>query len=299
MGPDPQFLPVIEGLKAMPSLADLPLDVVRNSPMLPNDNPIPVDEVSNRTIPGPAGEIPVRIYRSGTGTLPLVVFFHGGGFVVGNPDTHDNLSRLIVSTMRCLMVSVDYRLAPEHPFPAAQDDCFAALKWAAANAAELGADATKIFVCGDSAGGNLAAVASLRARDEGGPKLKGQVLIYPVTDFTAPFGPGPDGNYYILTAKDRDFFDRSYVPEAAMRTNPLASPAYAKSLAGLPPALVVTAEHDPLCPQGELYAEKLKQAGVETTLSSYKGAIHGFLSFPTPMGEESARACAQWMRTHA
>jgi acetyl esterase len=298
MGPDPQFGPMIDYLKSMPSMADIPIAMLRQAPKPVNPNPTKVDEVSDRTIPGPEGDIPVRIYRSGAaGALPLVVFYHGGGFVVGDVNSHDEMARVLTANIKCVTVSVDYRLAPEHPFPAAPNDCFAALKWAAANARELGADASRIFVIGDSAGGNLSAMAALRARDERGPALKGQVLIYPVTEFGAPFGPGPDGQFYVLTPKDRAFFNKSYLKdEAAMAA---ASPALAKNFAGLAPALVITAEYDPLCPQGEAYAEKLKAAGVETKLSRYAGAVHGFASFPVPMGLEALQQASEWVRTKA
>jgi acetyl esterase len=298
MGPDPQFQPMIDYLKSMPSLADIPIAMLRQAPAPVNPNPTKVDAVSDRTIPGPDGDIRVRIYRSGAaGALPLVVFYHGGGFVVGDVDTHDEMARVLTAQTKCVTVSVDYRLAPEHPFPAAPDDCFAALKWAVANARALGADASRIFVAGDSAGGNLAAMAALRARDEGGPAIKGQVLIYPVTEFGAPFGPGPDGQFYVLTPKDRAFFNASYLKDEAALT--AASPGLAKILSGLPPALVITAEYDPLCLQGEAYANKLKAAGVDTTLSRYAGAVHGFASFPVPMGAEALRQSAEWIRAKA
>lgn len=300
MGPDPQFAPMLEYLKAMPSLADVPIAMLRQAPRLVNQNPTPVDEVSDRAIVGPAGELKVRIYRAGpAGALPLVLFFHGGGFVIGDADSHDEMARVLTAQTKCVTVSVEYRLAPEHPFPAAPDDCFAALQWAHANARELGADPARIILAGDSAGGNLAAVTAQRARDEGGPALKGQVLIYPVTNFTAPFGPAPDGQFYVLTPKERAFFNGSYIGDEAMKSNPRVSPALASNLRGLAPALVVTAEYDPLCAQGEAYAASLKAAGVDATLSRYAGAVHGFASFPAPMGIEALKQCAAWMRTKA
>jgi acetyl esterase len=247
MGPDPQFAPILERFASMPSLADVPIEMVRKAPIPPNPNPTPVDSVEDRMIPGPGGELKVRIYRKGAaGALPLIVFYHGGGFIVGDIDSHDEVARVLTAQVGAVTVSVNYRLAPEHPFPAAPDDCFAALKWAAANAAALGADPSRIIVAGDSAGGNLAAVAAQRARDEGGPALKGQVLVYPVTELGAEKPPGPDGKYYIITPKDTAYYDKCYTPDPEMKKHPHGSPLLAKSLQNLPPAIVITAEYDPL-----------------------------------------------------
>lgn len=293
---DPQFNDFLAMFRAMPSVSEMPLEMLRNAPIPMSPNPTPVDEVTNRTIPGPAGELKLRIYRSGSpGGLPLLLFMHGGGFVVGGLDTHDEMARVLTAETGCVTVAVDYRLAPENPYPAAPDDCFAALQWAAKNAAALGADADKVAVIGDSAGGNLAAVMALKARDERGPALKAQVLIYPVTDMTAPFLPAPDGEYYVINPKERDFFHNSYMPDGSRMREIYASPAFAK-LSGLPPALVMTAEYDPLCPQGEDYVAKLKQAGVDATLHRYDGAIHGFASFPVPMGNQSLKRAAGWLK---
>lgn len=296
---DPQFTPIIDRFASMPALEDIPIELVRQAPKLINQNPTPVDSVINRTIPGPAGEINVRLYRSGQNG-PLLVFFHGGGFIVGDLDSHDEVARVLTAQLKCTTVAVDYRLAPEHPFPAAPDDCFAALTWAVAHASELGADASRTFVVGDSAGGNLAAVTARRARDAGRPTLKGQVLIYPVTDFTSEKGPGPDGKYYVINPKSSAYFNKCYLAgDDSNATNPDASPGLAKDLSKLPPALVITAEYDPLLKDGETYAAKLKAAGVDATLSRYNGAPHGFASFPTPMGIEALKQCADWMRAHA
>lgn len=293
---DPQFKDVVQMLGQMPDFADLPLEMLRGSPP-PTDNPVPVDAVTERTIPGPAGDIRLRIYRSGTGdALPLLLFMHGGGFVLGNLDTHDEMARMLTAATGCVTVSVDYRLAPENPFPAAVDDCFAALQWTAAHAQELGGDAQKLTVIGDSAGGNLAAVMALRAREDNGPQLASQVLIYPVTDLTAPMLPAPDGEFYVLNPGTRQFFNSAYLREEADAKTPYVSPLFAVDLHGLPPALVVTAEYDPLCAQGEAYAERLRQAGVKTTLTRYDGAIHGFVTFPVPMRDEAVRHVAQWLR---
>ena len=293
---DPQFNDIIAMMRAMPPLSTLPIEMIRSAPVPENPNPTPVDAVRNETIPGPGGKMPIRIYRKGTGTLPLLLFIHGGGFVVGSPDTHDEMARALTAQTGCVTVSVDYRLGPEHPYPAAPDDCFAALKWAFAHARDLGADAARMAVAGDSAGGNLAAVMALRARDEGGPALKAQLLIYPVTDMTAELKPAPDGEFYIINPQETGFFHRSYLGDGARKREPYASPAFAKSLRGLPPALVIVAEYDPLCPQGEAYAKRLKDEGVETELVNYKAAPHGFMSFPVPMGKEGLAQSARWLK---
>jgi len=227
------------------------------------------------------------------------VFFHGGGFIVGDLSSHDEMARVLTAQIKCVTVAVEYRLAPEHPFPGAPDDCFSALKWAVANARALGADAARAFVVGDSAGGNLAAVTAQRARNAGAPALRGQVLIYPITDFTVEKGPAPDGQFYVLNPKDSAYFNRCYLGDGLQMTNPDASPALAADLSKLPPALVITAEYDPLVKDGEAYAAKLKAAGVETTVSRYNGAVHGFASFPVPMGLEALKQCADWVRAHA
>ena len=292
----PQFNDIIQMMRAMPSVADLPIETIRQTPVPVNPSPTPVDAVTNRDIQGPAGKIPIRIYRSGkSGNLPLVLFMHGGGFVVGGLDTHDEMARVITAETGCVTVSVDYRLAPENPFPAAPDDCFAALKWASANGRELGADPARLAVVGDSAGGNLAAVMALRTRDEKGPAIKGQVLIYPGVDMGSSFPPAPDGQYYIITPKDKDFYNRSYFKDPKDLRNPLASPILAESHKGLPAALVITAEYDPLCAQGEAYAQKLKQAGVAVTQTRYAGAVHGFMSFPVPMAKQGLDEVAGWL----
>ena len=294
---DPQFTDLIAMFKSMPGVSEMPLEAIRSAPIPVNPSPTFVDEVEERTIKGPASDLKVRIYRSGPrGNLPLLLFMHGGGFVVGNLDTHDEMARVLTAETGCVTVSLDYRLAPENPYPAAPDDCFAGLKWAAANARALGADPVRVAVIGDSAGGNLAAVMAHKARDERGPALKAQVLIYPVVDMTAPFPPPLGGEYFILNPRDREFFDRSYLADRARAKDAYASPALGK-LNGLPPALVITAEYDPLCAQAEDYATKLKEAGVDTTLHHYAGAVHGFASFPVPMGKLGLKRAAEWLKT--
>jgi acetyl esterase len=255
--------------------------------------PEAIAKCEDRKIPGPAGEVPVRIYTpAGAGPFGALVFFHGGGWVIGNIETHDALCRELTNGAGCVTVSVDYRLAPEHKFPAAPDDCYAATKWVADNARALNVDANRIAVGGDSAGGNLAAVVSQMARDRGGPKLACQLLIYPATDCSdeTPSQREFQQDGYILSRADMEWFYGHYLT-AKDRTNPLACPALAKSLAGLPPAFVLTAAIDPLRDEGEAYGEALRKAGVAVKAKRYDGVCHGFVSMGA-MVEAGKRAVA-------
>lgn len=242
--------------------------------------PPPVAKIENRGIPGPAGELPVRIYTpDGAGPFPLLMFFHGGGFVVCDLDSHDALARSLCGGAGAVVVSVDYRLAPEAKFPAAPEDCHAATRWAVDNAASIGADGARVAVAGDSAGGNLAAVVAQLAKQRGGPALAHQLLIYPVTahDFTTPsYEENAEG--YFLTRDMMQWFWHHYLERAEDGQDPMAAPLRAKDLSGLPPATVVTAEYDPLRDEGEAYARRLDEAGVPTQAVRYDGVIHGFVS---------------------
>ncbi len=292
---DPQFEDIIAFYEALPALYEQPLEALRGAPPPPPE-PTPVDSVEDRSIAGPDGDLAVRIYSAGTGAQrPLLVFLHGGGFVLGNLDTHDELARMLTAAIGAVTVSVAYRLAPEDPFPAASDDCLVALAWAAANARELGADPARLVVIGDSAGGNLAAVTALRARDEQGPALAAQVLIYPVTELGAPMLPAPDGNFYILSPETRSFFNDAYLPEPAMGFAAGVSPGLAPDLTRLPPTFVATAEYDPLCAQGEAFVARLRAGGTAVTHTRYAGAIHGFATFPVPMQGELVQEIAGWL----
>ncbi len=239
---------------------------------------IPLASVEDRTIPGPAGAIPVRLYRPQTDApLPVLLYFHGGGWVIGSLDTHDSTCRDLARQAGCAVVSVDYRLAPEHPYPAAADDCYAATCYVAANGAELGVDGSRLAIGGDSAGGNLGAVVAQMARDKDGPRLAFQLLIYPVTDadFTrASYVENAEG-YLLETASMRWFWDH-YVPDPARRAEAYCAPLRAADLAGLPPALLITAEFDPLRDEGEAYGRRLEEAGVAVAARRYDGMIHGF-----------------------
>jgi acetyl esterase len=266
--------------------------------LMVSDEPEPIAHVENRTIPGPGGKISIRIYTpAGDGPFPLLVFFHGGGWVVCNLDTHDNVCRNLANGAGCVVVSVDYRLAPEHKFPAAPEDCYAATQWIAENAARLNGDAARIVVGGDSAGGNLAAVVALMARDREGPALIFQLLIYPVTDAT---GSSPsmieNAEGYGLSREDMIWFANHYLNSKDEQKNPLVSPLLAQNLSDLPPALIITAEYDPLRDEGELYGQRLKDAGVPVTITRYNGTIHGFVSRPFERGKEALGECNEALR---
>ena len=240
-----------------------------------------VAEVQNRSVPGPAGPIAVRVYRPVKDeVLPVLIFFHGGGFVICNLDTHDRTCRALANASRCVVISVDYRLAPENKYPAAVDDAYAATRYIAGHAGEFGVDPNRIAVGGDSAGGNLATVVSLLSRDRGGPRLKFQLLIYPLVDF---YDQSPSmqqyAEGYFLTRAGMDWFTQSYLPSREAGLEPSASPMNATDFRGLPPAMIMTAECDPLRDQGEAYARKLQAAGVPVELKRYEGMIHPFLQF--------------------
>jgi acetyl esterase len=232
----------------------------------------------HRVIPGPGGDFPVRVYRpDGPGPHPVVVFFHGGGFVIGGIETHDGVCHQLATRVPAVVVSVDYRLAPEHRFPAAVEDSSAAATWVSEHAADLDADAGRLAVAGDSAGGNLSAVVSLRARAAGGPPIAFQLLVYPATDLTRS-EPSHKENAegYLLTTELMDWFMAHYFGDRTDLRHPDASPLFVEDLSGLPPALVITAEFDPLRDEGEAYASRLREAGVDARVSRYDGMIHGF-----------------------
>jgi len=289
---DPQAQMLLDSLRAMggPELHTLPVAEARRSMAMLSQmqgEGEAVASVEDRRVPGPLGEIAVRLYRPNQAKiLPVLLWFHGGGWVLGNLDTHDRVCRSLANRAECMVVSVDYRLAPEDVFPAAAEDCYAATAWVAAHAGEIGADATRIAVGGDSAGGNLSAVVSQMARDRGGPSLVFQLLVYPVTDVamdTPSYHDNADG--YLLTAAAMRWFWNHYVPNKADRENPYAAPLRAFDLSGLPSALVLTAGFDPLRDEGEAYARRLQTAGVPTTLSRYEGMIHGFFGMDSMLSE--------------
>jgi len=234
--------------------------------------------VEDVNVPGPAGDIPVRVYvPAGDGPFPTVVFFHGGGWVIGDIDSHDVPVRRLANLVPAVVMSVDYRLAPEHPFPAAPQDCYAATVWAAAHAGDYGADGSRLAVAGDSAGGNLAAVVAQMARDQGGPPIAFQLLVYPAVDARMTHASiTENGDGYLLTKGFMEWFYGHYFTKESDADDPLASPIKASSLADLPPALVLTAEFDPLRDEGEAYAAALEAAGGKASAKRYDGMIHGF-----------------------
>ena len=239
----------------------------------------PLHGVADRRVPGPAGEIPVRVYTPVAGSgLPGLIYFRGGGFVIGSLDSSDRTCRDLAHLSGRVVVSVDYRLAPEHPFPAAVDDAHAAAKYVVEHASEFGIDAGQVAIGGESAGANLATVAALRSLRSGGPALAFQLLVYPLVDF-ADDSPSmrefADGHF--ITSDVLLYFERHYLGHVQNRQHPDASPLTA-DLRGLPPAFVITAECDPLRDQGEAYARKLAQAGVPVTTKRYDGMIHPFVS---------------------
>lgn len=257
--------------------------------------------VLERRIDGPDGTIGLRIYTpAGSGPFPLMMFFHGSGFVLCSLDTHDGMCRNLAAGIGCVVVSVDYRLAPEHKFPKGPDDCLAATRWAADNAVELGIDPARIMVAGDSAGGNMAAVTALRIRDEGGPELCGQMLLYPVTDYHTPGTPSyaENADGYGLTRDTMEWFWAHYLTSPVEAENPYASPLRARDFTGLPPAYVTSAEYDPLRDEAERYGMQLREAGVPTEITRFPGMNHGFLFWVGIVGgadSAMAEACA-WAR---
>ncbi|MCL6516465.1 alpha/beta hydrolase [Alicyclobacillus sp.] len=280
----------------------------------------PVGAVEDRSLPGPGGPLPVRVYRPAAhtrGAMPtggatpvgkdgesdlapsLLVYFHGGGWVLGDLDTVDDTCRALCEACRRVVVSVDYRLAPEHRFPAAVDDALRAVRWVADHAEALGASPEGLVVAGDSAGGNLATVVALRARDEGGPAIAGQVLVYPITDHnfdTPSYREHATG--YSLTRAGMMWFFAQYLPRAEDADHPWVSPLRARDLSGLPPALVITAEHDPLRDEGERYAQRLEAAGVPVRLVRFDGMVHGFFgnaAWDLPQRMKAIRLVAEFL----
>lgn len=255
--------------------------------------PPQVAAIEDFTVPGPRGDIPVRLYRpagSAAGdSLPVIVFYHGGGWVIGSLNTHDVVCRGLANHSGCAVLSVDYRMAPEHPFPACGEDGFAVLDWLVAAGDARNLDPARLGVAGDSAGGNLSAVMTLMARERGGPPIAWQGLIYPATDMRGGY-PSRDkfGEGYLLTAAAMNYFEKMYLPDSAARTDWRASPILAEDLSGLPPATIVTAGFDPLCDEGRAYADRLRDAGVPVTYKCFEGQIHGFFTMGRVIPEAEA-----------
>lgn len=299
----PEIAALLPQINAQPQMHQRPLAQLRQvrERIGGQGEPRPVGHVEDRWIEGGDGApMRVRLYSPGRRAqpLPLVLLFHGGGFVFGSIEgNYDHACRVLCADALCHVVSVDYRLAPENKFPAAADDCWAALLWVQRQAPELGADPGRIFMAGGSAGGNLAAVTALRARDLKGPAVRGQVLFYPVADYPHP--PTPSSlefaSGYYLTRADVVWFWEQYLGRPQDADSPYAAPLRASSLSGLPPALVITAGCDPLRDEGEQYARRLQQSGVPTELVRHEGMVHGFLAFPTPAAEQALQQAVDWI----
>ncbi|MBM3946737.1 MAG: alpha/beta hydrolase [SAR202 cluster bacterium] len=236
-----------------------------------------VYQTADRTIPGPVGGIPIRVYTPvGAGPFPVLVWFHGGGWVVGDIEMSDATARQLCVNAECIVVNVDYRLAPEHKFPIPAEECYAATVWTHKNGAMHNIDTSRIAVGGDSAGGNLAAAVALMAKERGGPKLSHQLLVYPVTNHDYNTRSYQDNTTYGLNKDSMVWFWNHYLAKPEDGMTPLASPLQARDLKGLPPALVITGEFDPLRDEGNEYAKRLQAAGVPTVNKTYEGVAHGF-----------------------
>lgn len=281
---DPQVRIILEedATRGLPAYHELAPPAARKQMLdlsAPVDPQLMAERVADRKITGPGGEIPIRLYYpQGNSPYPVVVYFHGGGWVIGNLDTHHALCHALSKTSGCLVVAVDYRLAPENPYPAAIEDAYAATCWVADNAKAIRAAESRIAVLGDSAGGTLATVAAMMARDRGKPDIALQVLIYPITDYnfnTASYLNNGEG--YMLTRDLMKWFWNLYLADEKVADQPYVSPLRATDLSGLPEALILTAEFDPLCDEGEAYAQRLQEAGIRVKLTRYNGMIHGFM----------------------
>jgi len=280
----PQARTILDLVNSAPALApeDLTPESLRES-YAGLAMPAVVEGVTteDRTIPGPGGDLPIRIYRpEGAGITPVIVFFHGGGWVIGDLDTHDGGCRSLVAASGCALVAVEYRLAPEATFPAPVEDCFAATRWVQDHAADLGVDGSRLAVAGDSAGGNLAAVVTQLARDLGEPTIAFQLLVYPVTDYEFTSDSMVDNaDGYLLTADMmRWFFGHYLAGDVDVIADPRVSPLRAEDLSDLPPAHILTAQYDPLRDQGNAYAAALEAAGVPVDHIEYEGMFHGFFN---------------------
>jgi len=297
---DPQVKVFLEEMAKFPPLQTLPLDVARGMTIPPAPG-VDVEHVEDLVVRSPEGhDIPARLYRPRRArSLPLLVFFHGGGWVLGSLDSYDSLCRRLAVQADCAVLSVSYRLAPEHKFPAAPDDALAATRWAGANAALLDVDGRRIAVAGDSAGGNLAAVTCVRIRDEGGPGLAGQLLIYPAVRHFMPATGSmvANGSGYFLDLAAMEWFTTHYLRRDSDQTHPHYAVVATPDLSNLPPALVITAEYDPLRDEGEHYAERLQAAGNRADSLRFDGMIHGFFGMAgIDRGNEAVERAAAWLR---
>jgi acetyl esterase len=281
----PKARAIVDQIAALPQLPTLTPVEARGRPVPLEAAPEAVGSVTARSIPGPGGPIAVRIYRPKDALRAVLVYFHGGGWVLGSLESADASCRALANRSRTVVISIDYRLAPETKFPGAVEDAYAAVRWVSDNAADLRVDPTRIAVGGASAGGNLAAAAALVSRDRGGPKIGFQLLTVPVTELSSKAGSHREFAVgYGLSAADMTWFGLHYVRTPADADDPNASVLRA-DLSGLPPAFVITAECDPLRDDGEAYAEKLRNLGIAARYKRYPGMFHGFMSFPGVLPE--------------
>ena len=294
-GGKPLYEMTVEEVRAM---------IVGSSAML-GGPPVEVASAVDRTLATRVGNVPVRVYTP-TGAhaqpLPLIVYFHGGGFVAGDLNTHDATARYLCQHSDAIVVAVDYRRPPEHKFPAAVDDAFSAVEWVAEHASELGGDSSRIAVAGDSAGGNLATVSAQLARQRGGPRLAFQALFYPLVDNTLAHSPSRaqfGGGDFFLSNRDMEWFRGHYLKDPAQALDPRVSPVLAEDVSGLPPTLIVAAACDLLIDEGRAYADRLSAAGVAVEYRCFPGTIHAFMSFTAaiPLGREALGLAASRLRT--
>jgi acetyl esterase len=278
---DAEAVAILDELRALnaPAITTVDVQTLRQSARLqPRPTGPGLARVTDALAAGPNGPVPVRLYRPRAGQLPVLVWLHGGGFAIGDIEMYDPLCRHLAHRTGYLVASVDYRLAPEHPYPAPGEDCYAAVEWVANSAAELDIDAGSLAVGGDSAGGTLTMVVAQMARDRGGPQIAFQLVAYGTAEMRIS---NPElGDLPILPNEACTWFWDLYVPDQAQRLQPYCSPLLADSLTDLPPAFVLTAEHDPTRDGAEEYARRLAASGVRTTLKRYPGTFHGFLSMP-------------------
>jgi acetyl esterase len=296
---DPEMRLFLESLQGKPSLETMTPEAARQAFqfLFKSDTKAEVLSVENRLIPGPQGDIPLRIYQPfSKAPWPVLVYFHGGGWVLGDIETHDATMRLLCQ-QGILVIAVDYRLAPEHPYPAALEDCYATVLWVSEHGESLGGDLSRLAVGGDSAGGNIAAVVTLMAKERQKPKIDKQLLIYPATD-AGSMAPSlfENGQNYFLTLELMRWFFKQYTKGVKVHwSEAFISPLRSKNLRALPKTLVMTAEYDPLRDEGEMYAAKLRAFGVPTVCTRYQGAIHAFFHPRFYVGKQAIAAAASFL----
>ena len=301
---------LVDKANGLPPMSSVPVDKIRAGDLRRCSTGLPLEPIESSEdllIPGPRGQLRIRVYRphldacTSSHPLPLTVFFHGSGFVICSIETHDEMCRHLCQRSGSLVISVDYALAPEHPFPAAPNDCLASVQWVAANAASLGGDPARIALAGDSAGGNLATVTAARLRDESPKiKLRAQLLLYPVTDHYSAGHPSYEerDKHCGLTRDDMVWFWHQYLRDPTLAAHPQVSPLRAVNLAGLPPTFIATAEYDVLRDEGRAYGARLQAAGVPTKIRHCADANHGFMFWVGLVNNASAamNEAGAWLR---